>query len=207
MARASNWLKAFTRDADFVAAKVMTCGGRDFVPGEPFDKTLCSTRQLRRLYEWRRIKIAPAAETGPDPRDELEIPEDWAALKFLAMKSIAAKLDPNLPNTAKKVDIVAIIEAEIARREGPGEPEPAEPSVGPEKEPAEPDEAGSEGSGENNEPGEIAIPENWRELEIDARIALAVALTGEAIGTDEDAVAVIELIIESREIEANGESA
>lgn len=190
MANASIWLKKIDREQDFLANKPMRVKGTDFLPGQPFEKSLVSTRRLRQLYESRKVKmVAPGQREAQDPRDAIVIPEDWASKAFLAMRSIAKQISPGLDAKAKKPGIVAVIEAEIARREA---------AMG---------DATRNDKPEPSEPAETDIPDDWREIEVDTRIALAVKLTGEAIGTDEDAVAAIELEIERRKAEADGQSA
>ncbi|WEX10284.1 hypothetical protein [Chelativorans sp. AA-79] len=208
MARAT-WRHAFDRDRDFIVRRQLTIGGKTFAPGEPFDKTLVPTRRLRQLFDSHRIiytdvpkpgnakrsmlepRRAPAPRHDPKPSappqgaEPVEIPEDWASKPFLAIKAIAKQIKPDLDAKAKKPEIVAIIEAEITRRAGGAQTGPKSPET-PENRP-------SEGGGQP-----VEIPEDWRELPVEERIALAMALTGETIGTDEDAAAAIELAIESR---------
>lgn len=71
MARNSIWLKAFSRDADFVVGgKSFLLNGEEQRPGESFDKSKVHTRLLRSLYEQRKIFVAP-----PKANDDPVIPE------------------------------------------------------------------------------------------------------------------------------------
>jgi hypothetical protein len=195
MANASIWLKAFDRERDFLAHKPMRVAGADFLPGQPFDKSLVSTRRLRQLYDSRKVVMVP--KDAPAAVAPVEIPENWRDLPWIpkvkggeSLRTVASLLtDKPLKN---KAEAFALIDAEVARREAAKQPEPP---------------VNDDGAGEGDGDGETVIPENWRELSVDERIALAVALTGEAIGTDEDAVAAIELELESRKAEADGQSA
>lgn len=63
-------------------------------------------------------KVNPPVHLDPVTEarlDAIDIPEDWADMKFLSMKSLAGKISGNsdLPN---KDAVVSVIEAEIARR-------------------------------------------------------------------------------------------
>lgn len=69
MARPSIWHERnFDREADFIVKRLPLFGGKKFSPGQLFDKTLCSTRRLRQLFEQRKIVFAsgdrPAAPPG-----------------------------------------------------------------------------------------------------------------------------------------------
>ena len=264
MAKASIWLKVFDRERDFVAGKPMRVSGRDFLPGDPFDKSLVSTRRLRQLYEQRKVRMVETETVVPlpmlygssilastyeiagktvqlgeivaaahdlsglsadewndlpdddreallraeldrllaqvpgddipendeseppvDPLDHdgdgnkggaVNIPEDWASKPFLSIKAIAKQISPDLDAKAKKPEIVAIIEAELARRSGA---------------PANKDEQGSP---------VIEIPDGWEKLSWTERVALAnsLKLVEETIADAEEADALIELEIERR---------
>lgn len=136
MARAT-WRHAFDRDRDFIARRLLTIGGKTFAPGDPFDKTLVPTRRLRQLFDSHRIIYKDAPKPGAAKRSNLEprrtrakgtkakktsgpseIPADWRSLKFLAMKALAKQINPDLPKTAKKAEVIAIIEAEVRRING-----------------------------------------------------------------------------------------
>lgn len=58
MSRPSIWQDRFDRDQDFEVLKPFRASGIDFDRGEPFDKTLVTTRTLRQLYDSRRIIVA-----------------------------------------------------------------------------------------------------------------------------------------------------
>lgn len=47
----------FERGRDFTVAKPLTCKGREFAIGDPFDKTLVTTRRLRQLYDARLLIV------------------------------------------------------------------------------------------------------------------------------------------------------
>lgn len=47
---------------DFIVNRSLKCGGRDFVRGSLFDKTIVSTRRLRQLYDRRDVNMLAAAE-------------------------------------------------------------------------------------------------------------------------------------------------
>lgn len=69
MAYTSIYLPEFDRDADFEVCIPFTVSGKDQKRGDAFDKTLCSTRTLRSLYENRWIKaVAKAARPPPEIR-------------------------------------------------------------------------------------------------------------------------------------------
>ena len=53
----------FDRTADFYATRLFTAGGRDFVPGDQFDKSLVDVRRLRQMYDLRQLKqVAPTVQ-------------------------------------------------------------------------------------------------------------------------------------------------
>ncbi|RVC47584.1 hypothetical protein EN781_00155 [Mesorhizobium sp. M4A.F.Ca.ET.090.04.2.1] len=181
MAKASIWLKLFDRERDFVANKVMILGGQDLVPGDPIDKTLVNTRRLRQMYEARKILMVEAVEAEIEHIGE-EIAEGWRDLPWLpeikggpTIRQLAAKFtDSAIRN---KDAAIAIIEAEIARREAALNPTTNVVQNIPEN-----------------------IPEHWKELAEADRIALANALQpgAEPITDVADADALIELEVEQR---------
>lgn len=59
-----------------------------------------------------------AAPAGP-----VEIPDGWETLPFLTKRALAAKLQP-LADGAKGPEVLSIIKAELAKRQG--EPEPSQ---------------------------------------------------------------------------------
>ncbi|RWB66569.1 hypothetical protein [Mesorhizobium sp.] len=187
MAKASIWLKLFDRERDFVANKVITIGGVDHVPGDPIDKTLLNTRRLRQMYEARKIRMVEAVEAVEKTIEDIgyEIAEGWRDLPWLpevkggpTIRQLAAKFtDSAIRN---KDAAIAIIEAEIARREA---------ALNPPTDTTNP----VQNIPEN-------IPENWKELAEADRIALANALQpgAEPITDVADADALIELEAEQR---------
>jgi hypothetical protein len=50
----------FDRDRNFIVTRAVIVSGKKFGPGDPFDKTLVTTRRLRQLYEHRVLKMGPA---------------------------------------------------------------------------------------------------------------------------------------------------
>ena len=77
----------FDAGRDFVVTERsdLTISGTKFLPRQPFDKTLVSTRRLRQLFEQRRLEMlpGPGAETPltPSRPDFAVLPEeaikDW----------------------------------------------------------------------------------------------------------------------------------
>lgn len=55
MAKGRIWLPRFAADKEFVARKNIMIAGRKFEAGEVIDKSLLSVRQLRQLYDTRRV--------------------------------------------------------------------------------------------------------------------------------------------------------
>lgn len=84
MTRTGNLREAFDRDRFFVTVKPVTLNGRKFGPGQPFDKTLVTTRRLRQLYDTRYLGMtsAPAQLREPpqQPAPDIgnKVPENLA---------------------------------------------------------------------------------------------------------------------------------
>lgn len=57
---------------------------------------------------------APATDE-PKGVDEVKIPEDWQSLPWFTLRALAANFAENPP--ANKADAIALVEAEIAKRE------------------------------------------------------------------------------------------
>lgn len=52
------WLPKFDETREYVVNKpLLSVAGRMFFAGDPFDKSLVSTRRLRQLYEFRKIAL------------------------------------------------------------------------------------------------------------------------------------------------------
>ena len=85
MAHASIWLRKFDRDAEFMVFKQFVLNGIEQRPGEVFDKTKCSTRMLRKLYEQRRVRMTEksAQAAAPVPVEELPPGEDVPSMEDL----------------------------------------------------------------------------------------------------------------------------
>lgn len=49
----------FDREREFVAARSFTLNGVKLSPGQPIDKSACSVRRLRQLYDLRQIDFVP----------------------------------------------------------------------------------------------------------------------------------------------------
>lgn len=125
----------FDRDRDFVARRHFRCSGWIFCPGDPFDKTLVSTRRLRQLFGARLIKFgADGAEkpkggsrtpatTQRDAIRAVPIPEGWANLPWVApkgeetLRSLAGRLSPEGTIISNKARALEIIGAEVVLRE------------------------------------------------------------------------------------------
>lgn len=60
----------FDPEADFFAARVFTCAGKKFAPGDWFDKSLVDTRRLRQMYEVVHFlsQEPPKAAAKPKPQ-------------------------------------------------------------------------------------------------------------------------------------------
>ena len=64
----SRWHRAtFDASGEFTVRRRITIGHREFKPGDPFDKSLCSPRRLRQLHE-HKIIIASVGDAAPRPR-------------------------------------------------------------------------------------------------------------------------------------------
>lgn len=57
----------FDRDLDFVAAKTFTFAGKEFRPGDQFDKSEVNTRRLRQMYDQRFLGVSEAPTSPPPP--------------------------------------------------------------------------------------------------------------------------------------------
>lgn len=71
MARASIWQDRFDRDAEHVVTRAMRVKGVALRVGQRFDKSLCSARTMRQLYEARKIRrvaASPDTATGAQMR-------------------------------------------------------------------------------------------------------------------------------------------
>lgn len=146
MAR-TQWRNKFDRERDFVVRKALTLGGVKHAPGEPFDKSLVTTRRLRQLFDSRTIMFAgenPGAPSDqlttlrgparraqerrlakasaktraadPNPRGQLDIPDDWPHMPWPQRLALASKLTDEKVHNGPEA--AAAIEAELARRAG-----------------------------------------------------------------------------------------
>lgn len=51
----------FDREQDFITTRAFLVGGRQFSPGEQFDKSLVVERRLRQMYDTRQLRqVVPA---------------------------------------------------------------------------------------------------------------------------------------------------
>jgi hypothetical protein len=76
MAKGRIWLPRFAADKEFVARKNIMIAGRKFEAGEVIDKSLLSTRQLRQMYDTRRVlerDPRPGTHAGDRKRQRDEI--------------------------------------------------------------------------------------------------------------------------------------
>jgi hypothetical protein len=83
----------FDPDREFVATAFRKVGGRDLRPGQPFNKTLVSTRRLRQMYDSGYIKMAPPTadpEVVPGRPNFHALPEgairDWLRSHGVAVR-------------------------------------------------------------------------------------------------------------------------
>lgn len=138
------WRTTFNPDREFVVRRgPLTVGaGVTLKVGEAFPKSEVTLRRLRQLYDQRVIRYPdedPGAhlaydrrasgqapvETAPgepepepvaDPRDAVEIPDNWAELPWPQRRSLAALLTDD--KVVNGEDAEAAITAELARRAG-----------------------------------------------------------------------------------------
>lgn len=99
-------------------AKPTTAFGVTFEPGVWVTDPDLTEAQARKLGS----NPAFDAEGAPGAIVQVEIPGDWDKLPWMAKKALAARIQ-TVPDKAKKADVHAIIEAEIARRAPEGDPE------------------------------------------------------------------------------------
>ncbi len=102
----------FNRNNDFVVGKRLLVSSRLFETGQPFDKTLVSTRRLRQLYDAKYLQMLPRQPKPPEPPEPEPVvipeslPEERTALQQLyadvtgeppnsrwAAKTLQAKLE------------------------------------------------------------------------------------------------------------------
>ncbi len=60
----------FDREQDFYVARPFLAAGRNFAPGELFDKSLVTPRMLRQLYESVRVLKQQPAAVKPDSKSK-----------------------------------------------------------------------------------------------------------------------------------------
>lgn len=65
----------FDRSRDFIVTRPLRIDGKDLDSGQPFDKTLTTTRRLRQLYDGRKIHMAPAERTAKPKKSDLVMPD------------------------------------------------------------------------------------------------------------------------------------
>jgi hypothetical protein len=106
------FLPNFDRAADFVVARQFQFAGAPQVTGEPFDKTQCSDRKLRLLYDARKIKMING--TGTPRRSSL------AALTA-ADVGARASLEAHLAREREKKPAVV---GGMTRKTNGGDPDP-----------------------------------------------------------------------------------
>ncbi len=132
----------FDPERSFEANRSFTCDGRDYSPGEAFEKTSVPVRRLRQLFNRRLIRYphedpkrifkpgAPerfgrwkqpgatlrhaAPQTAAKAESLPPIPEGWDSLPWFSLRAVTSKLFGVMPAT--KDEASALFRAEIARR-------------------------------------------------------------------------------------------
>jgi len=109
----------FDRDRNFLVTRSVVVSGKKFGPGDPFDKTLVTTRRLRQLYDHRFLKMGPAERNlEPQGRPNFAVLPEAAIREWLSAHKVLA---PPF-TTAKALARLAVSEWE--KRFGDPEPTP-----------------------------------------------------------------------------------
>jgi hypothetical protein len=86
----------FDRDRSFTVRQPVTVSGRFFSPGEPFDKTLVTTRRLRQMFEQRRLIMSGESEVAEvvvqSPRPDFSSLPAEAILSWLEARDIVPRI-------------------------------------------------------------------------------------------------------------------
>jgi hypothetical protein len=121
----------FDPSRDFVVARVRRLEGRDWAPGEPFDKSLVTEYRLKTMYELGHVAMAPldpAGSGGPEvgaagrvaaPAEPVEIPDGWDRWSWQRLRKLAGELAGRAVDDTAEARLIIASEEE-RRREPAG---------------------------------------------------------------------------------------
>lgn len=93
----------FDRDREFTVTKGFTLHGRDFGPGDPFNKYLVTTRRLRQMFDSRLIKMNGVAVVVTLPKFDPDKMSDTQLTLYLEDHGVVPRFGAGRDWLLKKV--------------------------------------------------------------------------------------------------------